>query len=126
MMPSKGHSFCFDAAALLSSVGGSRTTVAGLLADCRDEDLPEMMQTIESALTSMDCRVIARAAHAVKGVVGVFHARRAHTAAIHLERAALSESFDDLRSLVEELRDAVSELLYHLESFVADPQGQSV
>ena len=120
-----GLAFCFDAAALLSSVGGYRETLAGLLSDCRDEDLPEMMRSIETGLTSMDCRAVARAAHAIKGVVGVFHARRAHTAAIRLERAALNESFDELRLLAEELRDAVSELLSHLESFLSDPQGQS-
>ncbi|MEK0451104.1 MAG: Signal transduction histidine-protein kinase BarA [Verrucomicrobiota bacterium] len=120
-----GASYCFDAAALLSSVGGSRATVAGLLSDCRDEDLPEMMTAVESALSAGDCRSLARAAHAIKGVVGVFQAPRAHFAALRLEAAALGESFDILRRNAEELRDAVSELLSHLEAFLSDPQAQS-
>jgi chemotaxis protein histidine kinase CheA len=120
-----GPTFCFDVAALLSGVGGSRATLTGLLSDCRDEDLPDLMETIQTAYSMQDWRSLGRAAHAVKGVVGVFHAPRAHSAALRLEGAALNESAEMMPRLVEELRDAVSELLTHLEAFLADPYGQS-
>ncbi len=121
-----GKRFCFDVAALLASVGGSRSTLAGLLSDCRDEDMPEMMEAIRSALANSDLKNLARAAHAVKGVVGVFHAPRAKAAAARLEESARKETAEDLQREAEELRDAVSELLSDLSAFLSDSMGPVV
>jgi CheY-like chemotaxis protein len=109
----------FDVAALLSSVGGSKETVAALLADCRDEDLPELLNVMELAVTARDAKALARVAHAVKGVVGVFHAEAAHEAAKRLEASAKSEELGSFEGNAAELRRAVSEMLIGLESFIA-------
>ena len=111
----------FDVAALLSSIGGSKETLAGLLADCRDEDLPELMESLEKALNENDVRGVGRVAHAIKGVVGVFHAEAAQAAAKRLEESANAGKSEGFQQESEELRRTVSEMLQGLESFLAGP-----
>lgn len=119
--PEANSGLPFDVAALLSSIGGSKETLAGLLADCRDEDVPELIQTMDDALAAGDTRSLGRAAHALKGVVGVFHAAAAHEAALRLEQRAKSGETEGFEKDVEELRRAVSEMLHGLETFLAGP-----
>ena len=111
----------FDVAALLSSVGGSKETLAGLLTDCRDEDLPELLESLEKALKEGDARAVGRVAHAIKGIVGVFHAEVAHAAARRLEENAKEGRIEGFEEEAEELRRTVSEMLRGLESFLAGP-----
>ena len=119
--PETNSGLPFDVAALLSSVGGSKETLAGLLLDCRDEDIPELMDTVYAALKVGDTRAIGRAAHAIKGVVGVFHATAAQEAAKVLETSAKSGNTERLEQEVAELRRTVSEMLLGLERFLAGP-----
>ena len=111
----------FDVAALLSSVGGSRETLAGLLADCRDEDLPELMVALDKAITLGDTRTVGRVAHAIKGVVGVFHAEAAQAAAKEIEDNAKANRTEGFKQEAEYLRRTVSEMLHGLESFLSGP-----
>ena len=109
----------FQPDALIRSVNGSRQTLAGLLSDCRDGDFPELFAQLSGALQANDLRGAQRAAHAIKGVIGVFHAPAAYAAAKQLEEGARSGQAEQLEPLAAELRRAVSELLSSLESFVA-------
>jgi HPt (histidine-containing phosphotransfer) domain-containing protein len=106
---------------LLSSIGGSKETLASLLADCRDEDVPELILAMDDALVAGDVKSLGRVAHALKGVVGVFHAAAAHEAALRLEMRAKSGETAGLRKDAEDLRRAVFEMLQGLESFLAGP-----
>ena len=119
--PGSNAGLPFDVAALLSSVGGSKETLAGLLSDCRDEDIPELMEALDAAVEAGDARIIGRTAHAIKGVVGVFHAESAHQAASRLEECAKSGNHKEFSAEVAELQRAVSEMLRGLESFLAGP-----
>ena len=109
----------FEEAALVGSVNGSRRTLAGLLEDCRDGDFPELFAQLSTAVATNDVRAAQRAAHAIKGVVGVFHASAAYAAAKQLEESARAGQSALLASHVAELRRTVSELLSSLERFVA-------
>jgi CheY-like chemotaxis protein len=109
----------FQEAALVGSVNGSQRTLAGLLEDCRDGDLPELFAQISTALKENDPRSVQRAAHAIKGVIGVFHAPAAYAAAKQLEECARAGETGQLEAHSAELHRAVSELLSSLERFVA-------
>jgi two-component system, sensor histidine kinase and response regulator len=109
----------FDVGALLTSVGGSKETIAGLLNDCRDEDLPELIQAMDEAVVSADLKALGRTAHAIKGVVGVFHAPAAFEAALRLESLSNDGGAGSLRDEAESLRLAVSEMIHGLEAFLA-------
>ena len=100
-------------------MNGSRRTLAGLLEDCRDGDFPELFAQISQALKEGDARGVQRAAHAIKGVIGVFHAPAAYAAARQLEECARSGETGKLAAHAEELHRTVSELLSSLERFVA-------
>ncbi len=110
----------FDAEALLRSVNHSRRTLEGLLADCRDGDFPELFGNLYTALEEENIRDVQRAAHAIKGVIGVFHAPAAYAAAKRLEENARKGQDEHLGTQAEELRRTVSELLCGLERFVTD------
>ena len=112
-----GGSHPFDMQALLASVNGSRQTLDGLLVDCRDGDFPELFGQISDALQAGDLRGVQRAAHAIKGVIGVFHAPAAYAAASQLEQSARSGQAALLEPQAEELLRTVSELLTSLERF---------
>ena len=103
---------------LLTSVNRSHVTLNGLLGDCRDGDLPELFAQLEGALAAKDLLGAQRAAHAIKGVIGVFHAPLAYEAASRLERSAREGDEGVLGSQLAELRQAVSDLLTALEIFV--------
>jgi two-component system sensor histidine kinase/response regulator len=109
----------FLADVLIGSVNGSRQTLAGLLEDCRDGDFPDLFTQLSEALLANDLRGVQRAAHACKGVIGVFHAPAAFAAAKQLEESARAGDAALLEPQAEELRRTVSELLLSLERFVA-------
>ena len=109
----------FQAEALIGSVNGSWRTLAGLLEDCRDGDFPELFAQLADALQADDLRGVQRAAHAVKGVIGVFHAPTAYGAAKRLEESARAGDATLIGPQAAELRRTVSELLSSLEYFVA-------
>ena len=115
----------FNAAELLASVNGNRDTIAGLLRDSRDEDLPDLVATLSDALASENCETIRRTAHAIKGVVGVFHAPAAYAAAKQLEETAKEGKTELLANQVAELFRAVFDLLTNLERFLATPTAQA-
>lgn len=109
----------FQAEALIGSVNGSRQTLAGLLEDCRDGDFPELFAQLSDAMHAQDLRGVQRAAHACKGVIGVFHAPAAFAAAKKLEESARAGESALVEPQAAELRRTVSELLSSLERFVA-------
>ena len=109
----------FEIAALVGSVNGSHCTLAGLLEDCRDGDFPELFAQLSSALDANELPKVQRSAHAMKGVIGVFHAPAAYAAAKRIEENARLGNVENLRQQADELRRAVSELLTSLERFVS-------
>jgi CheY-like chemotaxis protein len=109
----------FHVEALLRGVNGSRQTLIGLLEDSRDGDFPELFSQLSAALASGNIQEVQRSAHAMKSVLGVFHAPSAYAAAQRLEESARLGRKDQLDPQTEELRRTVSELLISLEQFIA-------
>lgn len=124
-VPAPGVQFPFDANELLASVNGNRDIIAGLLRDSRDEDLPDLVTALSDALAAGNCEKIRRAAHAIKGVVGVFHAPAAYAAAKQLEETAKERKTELLADQVAELLRAVFDLLTNLERFLATPSAKA-
>ena len=109
----------FQAESLFGSVNGSRQTLDGLIVDCRDGDFPELFAQLDAALLSGSVQEVQRAAHAIKGVIGVFHAPVAYAAATQLEHSAGCGDAGLLEPQAAELHRTVSELLTSLERFAA-------
>jgi CheY-like chemotaxis protein len=109
----------FQAEGLFTSVNGSRQTLDGLIVDCRDGDFPELFGQLAEALQATDLPSIQRSAHAIKGVIGVFHAPAAYAAASQLEQSARAGQIPLLEPHAEDLLQKVSELLTALERFAA-------
>jgi len=117
--------FPFDVAELLASVNGRREVLSQLLQDSRDEDLPELMTQLSTAVAAKNCDGVRRAAHAIKGVVGVFHAPAAVDAAKQLEDSGRAKQPDNFPAQSAELLRAVFDLLTSLERFLAGPASQA-
>jgi two-component system sensor histidine kinase/response regulator len=115
----------FDAAALMASINNNRQLLNDLLHDSRDEDIPELVTQLSQALGNKDTRTVARAAHAIKGVIGVFHAPVAYAAAKRLEDSARSGKDDLLSEQASDLLRAVFDLLKSLERFIAGLPSQA-
>jgi HPt (histidine-containing phosphotransfer) domain-containing protein len=72
------------------------------------EGLPEMRDRIRVAVKSEDITALSRTAHTLKGAVGSIVARRAHSAASGLEKAAregqdIQPAYRDLWAELEKL-----------------------
>ncbi len=117
--------FPFDVAELLASVNGRREVLSQLLQDSRDEDLPDLITQLSAAVAAKNCDGVRRAAHAIKGVVGVFHAPAALTAAKRLEDSARAKQPDNFPAQSAELLRTVFDLLTSLERFLAGPASQA-
>ncbi len=109
----------FQVEDLLTSVNGSRQTLDGLIVDCRDGDFPELFGQLADGLQAGEPSAVQRAAHAIKGVLGVFHAPAAYAAAAALEQSARAGQAAFLEPQAEDLLQKVSELLSSLERFAA-------
>ena len=117
--------FPFDVAELLSSVNGRREVLSQLLQDSRDEDLPDLITQLSAAVAAKNCDSVRRAAHAIKGVVGVFQAPTALAAAKRLEDSARAKQPENFSAQSAELLRAVFDLLTSLERFLAGPASQA-
>lgn len=120
-LPESFSNLPFDVSALMASTNGNRELVASLLVDSRDEDIPELVTQLSQALGNKDAKAVARAAHAMKGVIGVFHAPIAYAAAKRLEDSARAGKEDVLAEQASDLLRAVFDLLSSLERFLASP-----
>ena len=115
----------FDVPELLASVNGRREVLSGLLRDSRDEDLPDLITQLSAAVAEGNCDGVRRAAHAIKGVVGVFHAPAAVIAAKCLEDSARAKQTGNFAAQSAELVRSIFELLTSLERFLAGPATQA-
>jgi len=95
-----------DGDQLLEMLGGD----IGLLRELVDTfgaNWPRQLTTLSDAIRAADGSALERAAHTLKGTVGVFGARSAYARALALEQAGRSGSLDntagDLRRLETEL-----------------------
>jgi CheY-like chemotaxis protein/HPt (histidine-containing phosphotransfer) domain-containing protein len=115
--PSAGAATVVDADAALQTLGGD-PGLLHQLAHAFLDDYPRSLARVRAAVTAGEATAVERAAHSLKGAVGVFGAPRAMAAAQRLETlgrlGALEEATGAFAALETELlqvRRALSELL---------------
>jgi signal transduction histidine kinase/CheY-like chemotaxis protein/HPt (histidine-containing phosphotransfer) domain-containing protein len=119
-----------DADAACDGLGGDLELLRELAQDFLD-DAPKLLATIHAALTASDRAVLERAAHALKGAVGVFSAPAAFDAALRVENMARDGDLDGALSMTTVLerellrvREALTELFFDPAS-LAGPSRSS-
>lgn len=106
-----------DVSAALEALGG-REQMLRKMADLFLKECPRYMAEIQQAILGRDAGALTRAAHNLKGAVGVFAARPAFEVALKLEQMGragdlshASEAYANLESKVGRLMQELSELL---------------
>jgi HPt (histidine-containing phosphotransfer) domain-containing protein len=87
--------------------------------------LPDLLTQLSAGVAEGNCEVVRRAAHAIKGVVGVFQAPAALAAAKRLEDSARAKQTGNFAEQSAELLRTVFDLLTSLERFLAGPASQA-
>ncbi len=99
-----------DVNALLTGVGGDRKLLKEL-ADLFLGDSPKMLSRIKQALSTGDAAALARAAHALKGSVGMFSTKGAFESARSLEAMGKKGSLSRGRRTYQALERELSQLI---------------
>ncbi|MFB3854450.1 MAG: response regulator [Vicinamibacterales bacterium] len=110
-----------DADAALARAGGDMALLQEL-AELFAEVRPKLMADVRQAVASLDAAGLERAAHALKGSVANFGARRAVEAALELEAAGREGRLDEARGACDRLErelEALTEALANLFSSCA-------
>ena len=107
----------FDEHALMDRIDGDTEFLEETIA-MLDEDSPALLEDIRTAVASRDAEKLARAAHALKGMLANFCAEPAETAAREVETMGREGQLADVESAAaragqetERLRDALREFL---------------
>ncbi|RPJ41203.1 MAG: sensor histidine kinase, partial [Candidatus Latescibacterota bacterium] len=114
----------FDFAAALDFVDGDIELLREM-AVVFLEEAPRLVSSVEAAIESRDAGSLERAAHALKGTVGSFAAKKAYEAARLVEDAARAGRADDAAEAAIALREEMGRLipsLAALPSRIEDPQ----
>ena len=96
---------------------------AGLVAaliEVFEEDRASLFATLDDAVANGEAEAIARAAHTIKGALGVFAAEASRSRAEHIERMARNGALDELGDEVGALHREVEELTSELATFLGE------
>ena len=110
----------FDTREALSRVGEDRDLLAKNVRLFRS-DSPRLMAAIRDAVTARDSEALVRAAHELKGSVGIFGATSTIACALELERLGREANFKEAGPKYEELEGHLEILERDLSAFVAQP-----
>jgi PAS domain S-box-containing protein len=99
-----------DRAALLTRFAGNKKLLQ-LLVRTFTADCPKMMARIRNSLTARDARVLADAAHALKGSVGNFGPSPVFETALSIEKTARQGKLDGTWEMYATLEDEAARLL---------------
>ncbi len=114
-----------DEEAALSRVEGDRELLAEIIRDFLD-GLPESRAAVEDAVSRSDAAAAERAAHALKGSLGVLGAARAAEAAARLETLAREGDLEGLPKACEELNRELARVEPALSAMAAGRQAAGV
>ena len=109
----------FDAARLLANLGGDRAVFGEMARLCLEEDAPKQLAALRDGLTCGDLPAIEHAAHALKGVLGEFHAPAAWRAAKQVEDSAHAAHPEPLAGEAEIFLREFARFTAELRQFVA-------
>src|ERR1700719_2649495 len=113
-----------DAEKLLARFEGNRKLLQSLIKTFR-QDCPKMMARIRGALSARDPRMLAEAAHALKGSVGNFGPSSAFETAREIEKTGREGKLDGAWELYATLEDDVARLLPALQGAGSPKSGKS-
>jgi len=109
----------FDRSVLLEQTDGD-TELIRTLVEVFDDDRPKLLDDIEDALETNDAEALERAAHTIKGALGVFGAESARLQAEKLENSARAGSVEAGRQQYPALKTSVLDLQVALRELVAE------
>jgi|SRR5580698_5337307 HPt (histidine-containing phosphotransfer) domain-containing protein len=98
---------CFDKAELLSRVAEDRECLLDLIRTFIEE-CDSMMFDIQTAIARSDCAMLQRAAHKLKGSVGIFAAKAAFETAFELEQVGQSCQTDHAQEIFVRLETQIA------------------
>jgi len=101
----------------------SDTELIKMLVDVFESDRPKLLGDIETALEDDDAEALERAAHTIKGALGVFGAEPARARAERLEFIGREGAVGDGKSQYPELKQAVLGLEVELKKLVEELDG---
>ncbi len=107
----------FDSAALMENLGDDKSMLAEVVILCRENDTPRLLADLAQAVQSGNADASAKAAHALKGMVGAFNASDAWAAAKLLEMTARAGKVEALEEEAAEFVRTLRALLVALENF---------
>lgn len=114
-----------DIPALLEQVDGEQA-LAAKLADMFESDLPGHLKAVEAALHDNDAAQLIHAAHAVKGLIGVFSKGAAFEAARTLEMQARDGDFSGAQELAATLEHQAHLLERELAELAAQWRNEDI
>ncbi len=107
----------FDSAALMENLGDDKSMLAEVVILCRENDTPRLLADLAQAVQGGNADACAKAAHALKGMVGAFNASDAWAAAKLLEMTARAGKVEALEEEATEFVRTLRALLVDLENF---------
>ena len=110
-----------DKALALERVEGNADLLKDLV-DMFNADWPQIMTDIRTAITAGECQKLQRAAHTLKGMVGIFHAQPAFDAAYVLEQMGHDGECSGAKEALVALEREIVHLPLALEQLVRDTQ----
>jgi CheY-like chemotaxis protein len=120
-MPKDHSDHPFDVAALLASAGGNRALARKMAKLCYEADGPRLSRELAVAAEQGDLSGIERAAHAISGLVGEFHAAAASRLAQILAETARRLRTDAVQAQAMALEREFQRLLAALQIFAGEP-----
>ena len=112
----------FDKEALMDRLDGDVEFLAETV-EILDEDGPPLMEELRAAAAAADAERIAKAAHAIKGMVSNFCAEPAHAASLRIEEMGRAGAIDDVDEAIAGLENESTRLKSALVDFVQGLQG---
>jgi PAS domain S-box-containing protein len=116
--PGQAGDGAFDRAALLARLGGREDRLRKLARTFLDESA-RLLAEMDAAITSGDAGRLKRAAHSLKGSVGIFGAPEASAASGRLEFLGKEQDLAGAREVFAELEAALARLRPALEALTA-------
>jgi signal transduction histidine kinase/DNA-binding response OmpR family regulator/HPt (histidine-containing phosphotransfer) domain-containing protein len=107
----------FDADAMMDNLGNDKAMLAEVIILCRGNDAPRLLADLAQGIQTGDADATAKAAHALKGMVGAFNASDAWAAAKLLEMTARAGKMEAIEEEADAFVRALRALLISLETF---------
>ncbi|MBN1832461.1 MAG: Hpt domain-containing protein [Deltaproteobacteria bacterium] len=99
----------FDLDDALEKVGGDREILEEILV-VFSESYPDQLSELKKAIDKGDAPIVERAAHTIKGSVGIFSSKKALETAFRLETMGHDENLEDAAAIYSKLEQEVEEL----------------